>query len=99
LIAYDPYAIILQKDNHMKRIARAPKDIGNELRRVRKEAKLSQRELAERVGLWQETISKIENGASATKLGTIFDICAALDLELIISPRSKGANVDLEDIL
>jgi HTH-type transcriptional regulator / antitoxin HipB len=83
----------------MNRIARAPKDIGNELRRVRKEAKLSQRELAERVGLWQETISKIENDASATKLETIFDICAALDLELIISPRSKGSNVDLEDIL
>lgn len=77
---------------------RSPKDFGNEIRRIRKKQDLSQKQLADKAGLWQETISKIENGAGGTKLETIFDLCAALGLEMELNPRSKGTEVDFEDI-
>lgn len=80
----------------MNQLARTPKDIGYSIRRVRKKRKLSQQELASKSGVWQETISKIENGSPGTKLETIFDICAALDLELIVANRSKGNSEYLE---
>lgn len=83
----------------MNTIARTPQDIGTALRNARKSAGYTQKALAERSGIWQETISKIETGTGSAKLDTIFDLCAALDLELNISQRSKGADIALEDIL
>lgn len=82
----------------MKNLARTPKDIGHAIRSARKARKLTQKELATRSGVWQETISKIENGVGSTKLETIFDILAALDLELQVQDRTKGTASDLEDI-
>ena len=82
----------------MDQIARTPKDVGNALRNARKAKKLTQAELATRSGIWQRTISTIETSASGTKLDTIFDLLAALDLEIHIVPRSKSRPNDLEDI-
>ncbi len=82
----------------MKQLARTPKDIGHAIREARKECRLSQTELASRSGLWQETISKIENGVASTKLETLFDLLAALDLEIQVQPRSKGARSSMEDL-
>ena len=81
----------------MNYLARTPADIGHALRRARKKDRLTQRELASKSGVWQETISKIENGSPGAKLETIFDICAALDLELVVNNRSKGSTEFLEE--
>ena len=81
----------------MNYLARTPADIGHALRRARKKGRLTQRELASKSGVWQETISKIENGLPGAKLETIFDICAALDLELVVNNRSKGSTEFLEE--
>ena len=82
----------------MDQIARTPKDIGNALRRARKAKNLTQAELSSRSGIWQRTISTIETSASGAKLDTIFDLLAALDLEIHIVPRSKMKPGELEDI-
>lgn len=82
----------------MKQLARTPKDIGHAIREARKEQRLSQTELASKSGLWQETISKIENGVASTKLETLFDLLAALDLEIQVQPRSKGVRSSMEDL-
>ena len=82
----------------MDQIARSPKDVGNALRNARKARKITQAELASLSGIWQRTISTIETGASGAKLDTIFDLLAALDLEIRIVPRSKMKPRDLEDI-
>jgi len=74
----------------MDYIARTPNDIGHALRNARKARELSQQALAARSGIWQETISKIENGSPGTRLETICDLLAALDLELNVTERSKG---------
>jgi HTH-type transcriptional regulator/antitoxin HipB len=82
----------------MNDIARTPKHLGAIIRRARRAAGLTQAALGERAGLWQETVSRIENGNGATKLETLFDLLAALDLDLTIGPRSKGSAADIEDI-
>jgi len=82
----------------MDHIARTTKDLGQALRAARKAKGLAQAELATRAGVWQRTVSNIETGPSGAKLDTIFDLLAALDLELRIVPRSKMSPRDLEDI-
>lgn len=73
----------------MFHLARSPKQIGSAIQRARKQQKLSQRELGEKAGLWQETISKIETGHSDTKIGTLLAVLTALGLELQVAPRAK----------
>ena len=82
----------------MPQVARTPKQLGAIIRRARRNAKLTQAALGKKAGLWQETVSKIEGGQSAARIGTIFDLLAALNLEIDIQPRSKGSAQDIEDI-
>lgn len=82
----------------MDQIARTTKDLGNALRQARKAHNLTQAELASRAGIWQRTVSKVETSTSGAKVDTIFDLLAALDLELHIVPRSKIRPSDLEDM-
>jgi HTH-type transcriptional regulator/antitoxin HipB len=74
----------------MNDLARDSKQIGNIIRRARKQQALSQKELGDRTGLRQETISLIENGNPAAKIETLLALLAALDLEFQIAGRSKG---------
>ena len=82
----------------MDQLARTTKDLGNVLRQARKAKNLTQADLAARAGVWQRTVSNIETSASGAKVDTIFDLLAALGLELHIVPRSKITPSDLEDI-
>ena len=81
-----------------EQIARSEKQLGAILRRARKNAALSQAQLGEKISLRQATISKLEDGAPATQLRTALAALAALDLELVVRPRSKAAAPDIEDI-
>jgi HTH-type transcriptional regulator / antitoxin HipB len=81
-----------------EQIARSEKQLGAVLRRARKNAGLSQAQLGEKISLRQATISKLEDGAPATQLRTALAALAALDLELVVRPRSKAAAPDIEDI-
>ena len=51
------------------------------LRRLRREAALSQQELAERAGTTQETISRLERGHHAARGRTLRSIAAALNVK------------------
>lgn len=82
----------------MDQLARTPKQLGEALRRYRALAGLSQTQLAAKVGLRQATISQIEGGHGATKVETLCAVLAALDIELMITPRSKSSAKDIEDI-
>ncbi|MDW2982849.1 helix-turn-helix domain-containing protein [Rhodanobacter sp. KK11] len=77
----------------MHDLARTPKQTGTHIRRQRKRLGLSQRELGDRAGLRQETISLIENGNAATRLDTLLMVLAALDLELQIAPRNRDDDI------
>jgi HTH-type transcriptional regulator/antitoxin HipB len=82
----------------MADLARTPQQLGNLIRRTRRQRDLSQTQLAERAGLRQETISLIETGNPAAKLETILAVLTALDLELRVMTRSKATPSDIERI-
>lgn len=80
----------------MEQIARTPQQLGAAVRRRRKQLELSQSQLGTRINRRQATISKLEAGEPATQLDTLLDTLAALDLEILIRPRTKGAATDIE---
>ena len=83
----------------MEQIARTPKQLGDAIRRQRRKLGVNQTRLGEQTGLRQATISAVEGGAPGTQLGTLCDMLAALDLELVVRPRTKAAPAEIEDIL
>lgn len=80
----------------MEQIARSPKQLGAALRRKRKHLGLSQAELGQRINLRQATVSALEGGEVDTKLTTLLDALAALNLERVVRPRSSGSSADIE---
>lgn len=82
----------------MEQITRTPKQLGSVLRRQRKKIGISQETLAARIHLRQATISALENSATDTRLGTLFDALAALDLELVVRSRTKASAREIEDL-
>ncbi len=61
--------------------------IASQLRRAREAKGLSQRALAERVGIAQGHLSRIENGTVDLQTSSLLQIARALDLELTLIPR------------
>ncbi len=82
----------------MEQIARDEKQLGAILRRARRQAGLSQSELRDRIHLRQGTISRLEGGAPAVQLRTLIAVLSALDLELVVRPRSVGSASEIEDL-
>ncbi|MCR5879665.1 helix-turn-helix domain-containing protein [Phenylobacterium sp. J367] len=78
--------------------ARSAKQLGHVVQQVRQGRKLTQTELGRLAGQRQEMISKIETGHSGMKVATLFDVLAALDLEVTIVPRSKSSADEVGDI-
>jgi HTH-type transcriptional regulator/antitoxin HipB len=81
----------------MERIARAPKQIGDALRRRRKLG-LNQTSLGEKTNLRQATILSVETGLPGTRLSTLCDSLAALQLGFVLRPRSKASPSEIEAI-
>jgi HTH-type transcriptional regulator/antitoxin HipB len=79
-------------------IARSSHQVGRLIHRFRHARGLTQTQLAQLAGQRQEMISKIETGQGGGKLDTLFDILAALGLEMALVPRSKSSSADIEDI-
>ena len=74
----------------MKTLARDARQLGNLIRRARKQQAISQKVLGDRAGLRQETISLLETGNPAAKVETVLSVLAALNLELQVVTRSQG---------
>ena len=81
----------------MEQIARPSMQIGAALRRCRRSAGLSQDALAAKTKLRQATISALEKGVADTRLHTLIQVMAALDLEMVICQRTKAAD-NIEDL-
>lgn len=73
---------------------RSPAQIGNAVRRLRKIKNLSQTELAQKAGLTQATVSRIEKGNQKAEIHTLLLIFAALDADLAITERTKVDQTD-----
>jgi transcriptional regulator with XRE-family HTH domain len=63
----------------MQTLSRLNKAFGEQLRRSRKAARMTQEELAFRASLDRTYISLLERGIKSPTLATIFQLCRALD--------------------
>ncbi|MGH2602151.1 MAG: helix-turn-helix domain-containing protein [Geminicoccaceae bacterium] len=82
----------------MEQIGRTAPQIGAIVRRRRRQHGLTQAQLGARIGLRQATVSKLEAGQPATQLRTLLDALAALDLEIVVRPRTKASPNEIEEL-
>ena len=82
----------------MDQFARTPQQLGSLIRRHRRQAALTQSQLGQKMSARQATVSKLEAGEPATQLKILMDALMALDLELVIRPRTKAELKNIEDI-
>jgi HTH-type transcriptional regulator/antitoxin HipB len=81
----------------MNIVVRTTRQVGDAVRRIRRKRHLTQVALGEKANARQATISKLEAGEPATQLRVLMDALAALDLELVIQPRSRVSFDDIEN--
>ncbi len=62
----------------------------------RKKLKLSQAEVADRVGLKQQTVSQFENNPEGTKIETLFRILSAVNLDLHLLAKELSSKIKTE---
>ena len=78
---------------------RGPSQLGHAIGRYRARSKLSQTALAKSAGVRQATLSKVEKGVGTTALQTLYSVCAALGLEVVLRPRDPRDREDkIEDL-
>jgi len=65
--------------------ARRAYEIGREVRRQREASALTQRQLADRAGMTQSVITRLEAGGTEPTLATLDRVAKALGLELTIA--------------
>lgn len=81
-----------------EQIARTPNQIGAAVRRRRRAMGMNQNEVSTKTQLRQATVSGLEAGEPGTQLRTLFNVLTALNLELVIRPRTKASTDKIEDM-
>lgn len=81
-----------------EQIARTPKQIGAAVRRRRRAMDMNQKDVGTKTQLRQATISGLEAGEAGTELRTLFGVLTALNLELVIRPRTKASTDKIEEM-
>ncbi len=79
-------------------IIRTPAQAGAAIRRIRRQQSKTQTALGQDMHVRQGTVSKLEAGEPATQLRIFLDALAALDLEIVVRPRSPTSEHDIEDL-
>ena len=97
-IAYIDLLYAFAYGGYMDTIARTPQQLGAGIRRYRRQKNLTQGDLGEKMHARQATVSKLEAGEPATQLRILMDALAALDLELVIRPRTTVSADAIEDL-
>lgn len=81
---------------HKQINTRSVENLSKALKYYRNSINKTQAETAKSAGIKQSTVSNVEKSNKYTEIGTIYQICAALGLELILRPR-LGRKFDPED--
>lgn len=72
----------------MQHSVRSAADLGAAIQDARREAGLTQLELAERAGVSRPYLAHVERGRSSRLLELLLDLLRVLDLELVVRRRS-----------
>ena len=71
--------------------ARLAIEVGEQVRRAREAAELTQRELATRVGTSQAAIARLEAGSTAPTLTTLQKVASVLELDISVELTAPEA--------
>ena len=82
----------------MANVVRTSKQLAATLRRYRRQKCFTQLALGHLMHARQATVSKLESGERGTQIGILVDALTALDLELVIRPRTKATTDDIEKL-
>lgn len=77
----------------MNQLLSVPSQVGIVLRAARKNAKLSQKELAAKLGLSQNRMSELETDPGSMRVDQLLAVLAALGLELQVQTRGGAPAV------
>lgn len=77
-------------------IISSAKDLALYLNDKRKQLKMSQSEVADLIGLKQDTISKFENSPDNSRIDTLFRIMSALNLNMSLVEKEQGTYEEIE---
>ena len=75
---------------------------GDNLRKIRKSKKMSQEQLAEKMNVTRQSVSKWENGESYPEMNNIFELCKVLNCklnELVYPDMSDISSLDEEIVM
>jgi HTH-type transcriptional regulator / antitoxin HipB len=97
-VAYIDKLYAFADNARMDIIARTTKQLGAAIRRTRRARKMTQNVLGQKMHARQATVSKLEAGEPATQLQTLMDALAALELELVIRPRTTVSTEEIADL-
>jgi HTH-type transcriptional regulator / antitoxin HipB len=76
----------------MNQLITIASQVGPVLRAARKRSKLTQAQLAARLGMSQSRLSELEGDASSMSVGQLFAVLASLGLEVRIQARGESPN-------
>jgi len=79
-------------------LIRDTKQLGAALQRERKRQGLTQKQLANKAGLRQPTVSAIENGKPRSELQVVFGIMAALKVDMLLTARDSQNTPIFEEL-
>ena len=79
-------------------IVRTPKQLAATLRRYRRGKGLTQQALGQLMHARQATVSKLESGERGTQIGILVDALMALDLELVVRPRTRATADEIGEL-
>jgi HTH-type transcriptional regulator/antitoxin HipB len=82
----------------MSSIVRTPKQLAATLRRYRRQKGVTQGALGHLMHVRQATVSKLESGERGTQIGVLIDALMALNLELVVRPRTEAMAEDIEEL-
>lgn len=81
----------------MRQIVRTQQQLGAALRRIRRQRRLTQTDLASLANLRQATLSEIEEGKETARIDKILALITALDLEIVVRPRTSASPTRIQD--
>ena len=76
----------------MKHTVRTADQLAKVIQGIRKSSGQSQQVVADKVGMFQKTVSLIETNPDNASLGSLFKLLSALNLELILQDKSTHSN-------
>ena len=74
-----------------------PNDLSYMIRDARKDLKLTQAQLAKKLGLFQKDISRIETDPSKVSLVSLLNVCAALNIKVLAERKFSTLTTSIND--